>query len=122
MDLTELKLKRLEEDYKATVEAGERVQNQQSQHIHARNYDIEISHAIEDEYLRVVDSDGNNTARALIEPVPYKQRENRPLEKQEVDRIKSHMQTLKLKHEPSWAKAVSDEQLVSMLQRVLKDS
>ena len=118
MDLIDFKLRRLEEDYQATIEADERAQyNQIDSPVLAG--EETISHAIEDEYLRVRD---DISTPALIEPVPYKPRETRPLDPEEVEGIKTHMKTIKLNYEPTWAKSVSDEKLVSMLKRVLIDS
>ena len=121
MDLIDFKLKRLEADYEETIAAGKRAEErhlyEQLSPIIDTSIDNQVHHAIDDVYLKLDDSDDTPEP---IEPVPYKAREEeKALGGEKVNQIKTCMGSIKLSHEPSWAKNITDDQLVNMLRGMI---
>ena len=128
MDLYEYRLRRLDADYAETIAAGERADRARSEAAERAHTYQPLLVGEDDTYFAapIETPDLENatvaegTPTVAIEPVESQPREPLPpLTSEEVNRIKGHMSTIKLKHEPAWAKALSDDQLVSMLRRVL---
>jgi hypothetical protein len=121
MDLYEQRLERLEADYEQTIAAGRRAEQRR-----------EIERAVTE--YRLLTGGRQDTEPCGIETpdvdTEVLQEENRepqveipkkivePLSADEVERIKSHMSTIRLKHQPSWASNISDDQLLSMVRRL----
>lgn len=118
MDLYELRLKRLEADYAETIKAGERAEERrQYDELHPETPEL-VDHAIDIEHS-LLNSDDDEKCR--IEPVPHYPRPTvEPLAQGQVDAIKASMQSVKFRHEPSWAKSLKDDQLVRMMRKIIE--
>lgn len=127
MDLYEQRLKRLEADYEETILAGTRAeqrrqiervvaeQREQYKLLNDYNEDAE-SCAIE---TPVIESPEREIQH---EPFVAEPRVIEPLTSEEVNQIRNHMATITLKHVPSWASQVGDDQLVAMMRRIASHS
>jgi hypothetical protein len=127
MDLYEQRLKRLEADYEETIVAGTRAEQrrqieravaerrEQYKLLNEYNEDAE-SCAIETPVIESRESDMQH------EPFVAESRVIKPLTAEELDKIRTHMATINLKHVPSWASQVGDDQLVAMMRRIASDS
>ena len=108
MDIADFRPGHQEGDYEATMASGKRG-------AYSRIESSEVENAVDDESVVVCVETPDP-----IHPVPYQERTvSDPLSSSDVDRIKSQMQGIKLRHEPSWGKHLSDDEFVHMLRRIV---
>ena len=124
MDLWERRLQSLEADYRETIAAGERAEQRRRLEAivaeHRAEYQLVSDHETE---ACSIETPAADTACESdnVEPrkeTPLPQRIVDPLTPFEIERIKAHMSTVELKPEPSWARQISDQQLLELLNRV----
>lgn len=114
MDIAEFRLQRLEAEYQAVIDAGNRGDQNSYQPVVDDGSDDDVSNSgdaqVSTPELHVEDSSS---------PAPTSlPRADPPLSGDQILSIKAHMQSISLKHTPSWAHAISDEALLRMCRKL----
>jgi hypothetical protein len=119
MDLADYKLKRLDLEYAECIAAGERAAaTRNSDYASIRDacsdegYEPLTMDDSRDEEATTIDTPAlpSHTHSSSIEPMP--------LTPEEVERIKSHMSSIQLKHKPDWASSLTDEQFRKIFAKI----
>ena len=128
MDLWERRLQALEADYEETIAAGARAEHRR--HLEA----IVADHRAEYQLVADHETDAcgietppvitalDESLHPTPDLVPIETQSIEPLSAADIERIKTHMATVELKHEPQWARQISDQQLLELLNRVSRYS
>lgn len=124
MDLYEARLRKLEIDYEETLAAGERAEQRRRVEAlvaeHRAQYQVLPDDADDTESCGIETPESYSPKHESVETVTETlERKIDPLTQDEVERIKSHMSTIKLNHRPSWADSITDERLVAMMRRIV---
>jgi hypothetical protein len=124
MDLFEARLRRLEIDYEETIAAGERAEQRKKLEAmvaeHRAQYQA-ISEPVQDSETCGIDTpilrEISKHESTVPEPIPP--RVVKPMSETDIERVKNHMASIKLKHQPSWASNLSDDQLLAIMRRIV---
>jgi len=109
MDIAELRLKRLEAEYAECIAAGQRTPPQEQ----TTHYEQLESDSPEEGSVVITTPEPIETENYVRAP-----REIPHLTADQISCIKSHMSSIKLKHEPSWAASLSDEQFSKIFSKI----
>ena len=114
MDLWERRLQTLEIDYQETIAAGERAEQRRRIEAivseHRAEYQLVSDHETDACGIDTPAMDGICEPEQMTAPQPCSiPRDVTPMSQSDIERVKAHMSTIKLMHEPSWASAISDE-------------
>lgn len=124
MDLFEARLRRIEADYDATIAAGERAAQRRMIEAavaeHRTQYQVLSDHPDDTETCGIDTPSICDEAleqSSVIKPVVPRVVE--PMTEDEIKRVKLQMASIKLKHQPSWASNLSDDQLIAIMRRIV---